>query len=243
MTAEEVDARLSEAEGDANLLTKKMNKRLDGVIEEHGLGGEGSGTQSKAELLAAELRTAVDRDIEAIRGKAMSYADERKAFLVTEAANAAQALFEATKEKATAAGANQAKLQRQLKYYQGQAMSAETDAEKEAADAQVVILEGQIAELEEAKAAATKQAARLEEANKNSQALSRLADEIASAKNDTDLVIDSLVETQDRIYNEIMAREDNFNAAYEQLDQLRYKAEIETNSAFVNARWLQYDAA
>jgi len=83
----------------------------------------------------------------------------------------------------------------------------------------------------------------LEEANNNSQALSAIADEIASAKNDTDFVIDGLVANQDRIYAEIQAREEAFDTMYANLDQLRYMAETETNPAFVDARWLQYDAA
>lgn len=86
-------------------------------------------------------------------------------------------------------------------------MSAETDEAKATADAKVVELEAEIAALEEMRAAAQKEATRLEEANKNSQALSALADEIAAAKRDTDEVIAGLVETQEQIYANIQARE------------------------------------
>lgn len=114
---------------------------MDDVISTHGLHGDGSGKPTEAELLAKSLRKAVDRDIEQIRGKAIAYADDRKAALEKDAANAAQRIFEATKEKATKAGAAKAKLASQLKYYQGQAMSADTDAAKATADAKVVELE------------------------------------------------------------------------------------------------------
>jgi len=117
MTAEEVDARLEAAEGDANLLTSTMNSKLDEVIEVHGLAAEGDGKKSDAQKLATQLRKAVQADIEAIASQAMSFADERKAALEKEAANAAQAAFEATKERATQAGADQAKLKSQLKYW------------------------------------------------------------------------------------------------------------------------------
>lgn len=178
---------------------------MDHVIEEHGELEDGHGSTTAA-ILVDELRIAVAKDIEAIRGKAIAFADDRKAALEVEAANAAQAIFEATKERATAAGAAIAKLNAQLKYYQGQAMSAETDEDKAAADAKVVELEAEIAELEEERAAAQKEATRLEEANNNSQALATLANEIATAKNDTDAVVAGLVDTQDKIRARIDTR-------------------------------------
>jgi tetrahydromethanopterin S-methyltransferase subunit A len=101
------------------MLTTTMNNRLDSVIETHGLGGDGSGKKTDAEKMSANLRKAVDKDIGAIRDKAMFLADERKAGLEKEAADAAQALFDATKERATNAGAQKAKLQSQLQFYQG----------------------------------------------------------------------------------------------------------------------------
>jgi len=193
--------------------------------------------------LAGSLRKAVDKDIEHIRGKAIAYADERKAALVTDSANAAKALFEATKDKATAAGAAKAKLASQLKYYQGQAMSAGTDEEKATADAKVVELEGQIAELEEERAAAQKEAARLEEANKNSQALSALADEIAAAKNDTDAVVAGLVETQEKIQDAIFAREETEEELHGNADRLRYEAETEGDEQKAEQRWTFFEVA
>lgn len=242
-SADEVDARLANAEADAIWLTSNIAGKLDHVIEEHGIGGDGSGNGSSAELLAEDLRKAVARDIEAIRGKAIAFADARKAALEVDAANAAFAVFEATKARATAAGAAIAKLAAQLKYYQGQAMSAETDDEKAAADAKVLEIETEIAELEEERAAAQKEATRLEEANNNSQALARLANEIATAKNATDEVVAGLVDTQDKIHARIHARDEAIGGLLDQADALRYAAETELDDNLVNARWAAFDAA
>jgi len=102
MTPDEVDAILSAAEGDALMLTNQMDARLLEVQEEHQLHeGEGNGKPSEAALLAKSLKTAVDKDIASIRGQATSYADARKAGIEQDAAGAAQALFDATKERAT----------------------------------------------------------------------------------------------------------------------------------------------
>jgi RNA polymerase-interacting CarD/CdnL/TRCF family regulator len=214
-TAEEVDSILNEAESDAMALTNRMNGNIDDVISTHNLASPEGAKKSDAEVLAGDLRKAVAKDIDNIRGKAIAFADERKAGLEKDAANAAQALFEATAARAAAAGASMAKLQAQLKYYQGQAMSAATDADKAAADLQVVSLEAQIAQLTEDQAAAQKEAARLEEANKNSQALSRLADEIAAAKSTSDGVINGLLDKQDEIHAKIDARNEAFEQMYE----------------------------
>lgn len=158
---------MSTAEADANALTAKMGDRLDSVVEEHNLGGAAGGSHG-ARKLAADMRKSVAKDIKRIAGRAVALADQRKAGLEKEAANAANALFEATKERATAAGAEMAKLASNLRYWQGQAMSADTDAAKAAADAQVVAIEAQVAELKLTQAAAQKEADRLEEANNNS---------------------------------------------------------------------------
>mgnify|MGYP003958574271 CR=1 FL=1 len=136
-----------------------------------------------------------------------------------------------------------AKLAARLKYWQGQAMSAETDEARDAADATVTTIEVEVAGLLIQQAAAQKEADRLEEANKNSQALSRLADEIASAKNETDLVVDGLVETQDAIYARMEARDENLGAMYEILDKLWYEAETETDESLVDNRWAAKDQA
>jgi hypothetical protein len=169
---------------------------LDRLITEHNLAG-GDGNQSAAQKLAGSLRKAVKKDVEAASGKAVALADGRKAGLEKEAADAAKAVFEATKERASKAGADMAKLNSQLKFHQGQAMSADTDEAKAAADAKVVELEAQIAELKEDQAAAQKEADRLDEANKNSQALFALADEIAAAKAANDDIVAGLEATQE----------------------------------------------
>jgi len=83
----------------------------------------------------------------------------------------------------------------------------------------------------------------LEEANNNSQALSALADEIAAAKNASDEVVAGLVATQDRIYDEVMAREDAFNTMYTESDKLRHEAETEWDEAKAEAKWALVDAA
>jgi len=83
MTAEEVDALLREAEGDARFLSQNMDRRLDETVAEHDdAGGVVAGTESDAEIKARNLRTAINKDIEVISGKAVAFADERKAALV-----------------------------------------------------------------------------------------------------------------------------------------------------------------
>ena len=94
-----------------------MANRLDHVIDGHNLGGTAGGKQSAAEKQAGDLRKKVARDIEAIAGKAVALADERKAGLEKEAANAVKAAFEATAARATTAGAQMAKLASNLKYW------------------------------------------------------------------------------------------------------------------------------
>jgi hypothetical protein len=121
-------------------------------------------------------------------------------------------------------------------------MSAEGAEAKAAADAQVVAIEAQVAELKLAQAAAQKEADRLEEANNNSQALSRLADEIAEAKNASDSVIEGLVATQERIFDEILAREEGYNQMYADAERLRHEAEIEWDEAAAEPKWAAYDA-
>jgi hypothetical protein len=116
-TQEEVDELLSTAEADANALTARMNDRLNTVIEEHGLGETAGGSKQGPKKLAADMRKSVAKDIEAIAGRAVALADKRKAGLEKEAANAANALFEATQQRATAAGAEMAKLASNLRYW------------------------------------------------------------------------------------------------------------------------------
>lgn len=77
-------------------------------------------------------------------------------------------------------------------------MSATTDDEKNAADAKIIDINEEIADLELVATAATTQAARLLEATRNSQALAALATEISTAKNASDEVIEGLVESQER---------------------------------------------
>ena len=122
-------------------------------------------------------------------------------------------------------------------------MSAETDEARDAADVQVATLTAEIAELEETQAAASVEATRLDEANKNSQALSALADEIASAKNGMDEVIDGLIETQDRIFAAIDARWVAMEAMEVTLDTLRFEAETEEDDDLVDQRWAAVDLA
>jgi len=81
------------------------------------------------------------------------------------------------------------------------------------------------------------------EAKKNSQALAKLADEIATAKADSDGVINGLVDTQERYIAAINARWDSMDSLHEVADTLRYEAETETNELFVSARWAAFDAA
>jgi len=243
LTADEVDQRLAQADDDARLLLGQMNNALTAVMEDHGLDlNEEDGTSSAA-ALAAQLFDSVAKDIENIKGQAIALADLRKAAIQNEQANAAEALYEATKAKATEAGAAQAALGHELDYYLGQAMQADTDEEKTAADAKVTELEEQIEELELVKQSATVQAERLLEGSKNSQALAKLADEIATAKADSDAVIDGLVETQERYIAAINARWDSMDSLHEVADTLRYEAETETNELFVSARWAAFDAA
>ena len=156
-TADDVDQRLRKAEDDASLLLTQMNAALDAILETHGLDLTATTVagEANAVALAHQLFDAVARDIDALAGQAQDAADQRKAAIQNGAADAALALYESTKAKATEAGAAQAALGHELDYYLGQAMAAETDEDKATADAKVTELEEQIAELELVKASAT----------------------------------------------------------------------------------------
>jgi len=91
---------------------------LDDLEEQYGLVGEAGDNASTARKLAVSLRESVKKDVEAAEGQAMALADGRKAALEKEAADAAAAVFEATKAKASKAGADMKGAQQQLKFYQ-----------------------------------------------------------------------------------------------------------------------------
>lgn len=94
-----------------------MKEKFDGVIGKHNIKSKEGAKKSSAETLAGNLRKAVNGQIEAIAQKAVAFADGKKADLEKKAAAAAKELFEATKKRATASGANKAKLASQLKYW------------------------------------------------------------------------------------------------------------------------------
>jgi hypothetical protein len=150
------------------------------------------------------------------------------------------------RDKATAAGAQKAKAEAQLSYWQGQAQAAATTEDQAAADAAIVGLEADIAKYTKDQAAYEKEASRLEEANENSQKLAALAAEIASAKNATDEVVAGLVDTQDKIYARILAREDGMEALHAEEERLWHLHSIETDDfkkARAHSAWVEADGA
>lgn len=83
----------------------------------------------------------------------------------------------------------------------------------------------------------------MDEANKNSQALSRLADEIAAAKKATDEALAGFEGTRDKLMAEIEAREESENTMYETADRLRYEAETEVDEQAAKQRWVFVEQA
>jgi len=78
-------------------------------------------------------------------------------------------------------------------------------------------------------AAAKKEVTRLKEAKENSAKLADLADEMAAAKEATDLIVDDLVGARDELADLIQEREDGFAAAQAEIDKYRFEADQETD--------------
>lgn len=67
------------------------------------------------------------------------------------------------------------------------------------------------------KEAAEKEVTRLQEANDNAEKLAKIAAEIASAKEQTDLIVQDFIDSRDELTDAIQAREDSFFDAEEDI--------------------------
>ena len=92
-------------------------------------------------------------------------------------------------------------------------------------------------------AAAKKEVTRLKEAKDNSAKLADLADEMAAAKEATDLIVDDLVGARDELADLIQAREDGFAAGQAEIDKYRFEADQETDEKKRAQKEAVYDAA
>jgi hypothetical protein len=226
---DEVDAALGSAEQRLASQTRSRNSQLDEIIETHGLASVEGGKKTDAEKLAAALRKALGRDIEKAEAKAIQAADRRKAELERAAAGRARAVLDEAKARVSAAGEAAAgyAVKRGLLVEE---LSAADDTAAEALQAQVTALEAQIKEQDDLKAAAEIEVTRLKEAKENSDTLAGLADEIASAKAETDSIIDGLKAAQEALRAGIEVRAAAIPKLEAQLAGLRQTANTESDA-------------
>jgi hypothetical protein len=92
-------------------------------------------------------------------------------------------------------------------------------------------------------AAAKKEVTRLKEAKDNSAKLADLADEMAAAKEATDLIVDDLVGARDELVDLIQEREDGFVARQAEIDKYRFEADQETDEKKRAQKEAVFDAA
>jgi hypothetical protein len=147
-----------------------------------------------------------------------------------EAANAAKAVYDEAKARASAAGTAVAKLN-QLRLMTIDDLQKETDAgKKETLSADIKAYEADIKAQEALKAAADKEVTRLKEAKDNSDKLAAIADEIAAAKAGTDEIVQNLQDAMTALFEGMDARTEAMDLLDEQIETYRFEADRETDT-------------
>lgn len=138
--------------------------------------------------------------------KATQAAKKRKAALDREEANKAKEYYDSVKARADKAGKNVSSYEKIRLLYIDKVQSATSDDARSKAQEQVKKYEAMIIEQKLVQEESAKEASRLKEAYENAQSLARIAEEMASAKEATDQVIDNLVASSEDVSAQIEKR-------------------------------------
>lgn len=211
-THDEVDQVLEDTEFDVKTASRLVNNQLDDIMDNNNLYG------TPSEKSTEKLRTAMGKDVEKLQGRAVQQAKKRKAALDREEANRARKYYNEVKATADKAAKNVSSYERVRLLYIDKVQSAANDTAREKAQANVKKYEAMILEQKEIQAAAQKEADRLKEASDNAEALANIAEEMATAKEETDAVIQGLVDSMEKVDLEILKRNGQIEKAYESID-------------------------
>jgi hypothetical protein len=198
-----------------NNFSFRMNL-LEGIVETHGLG----------DLPRVEnMRSSYNKDYDRLSARIGQLADKRKAQLDREAAGAARAVLDEAKARVTAAGTEIAKAE-QLRLMTIDDLSKETDADKKTTlSAKIKEYEASIKLQEVVKKDAEKEVTRLKEANDNAEKLATIAEELASAKESTDLIIQDIQDGMDELLVSIHEGEEYLLTSQFQSETMLFEAD------------------
>lgn len=141
------------------------------------------------------------------------------------AADAAREIYEKAKARVTEAGSAIATAE-QLRLMTIDDLQKETDAAaKETLSAEIKEYEATIETQKLVKAAAEKEVKRLKEAKDNSEKLAGIADQIATAKENTDAVVEQLQDAFEQIQTSIQERKMTMFEMDDQIETFRYQAD------------------